>query len=108
MYNLEIESRPGEITHNYFVGSDGVLVHNAKSAGGLNNEIRRGRAPRGVIRADPPRIPHEKPHVHLDLPNGGTCALNDDGTWKHPPRGKWKFPRKILDWLLRNGWNGPR
>ena len=29
VYNLEIESRPGEITHNYFVGEDGVLVHNA-------------------------------------------------------------------------------
>jgi len=28
VYNLEIESRSGEITHNYFVGQDGVLVHN--------------------------------------------------------------------------------
>ncbi len=32
VYNLEIESRPGEITHNYFVGSDGVLVHNGTGA----------------------------------------------------------------------------
>ena len=33
VYNLEIESRPGEITHNYFVGSDGVLVHNINDGG---------------------------------------------------------------------------
>jgi len=30
VYNLEIESRSGEVTHNYFVGEDGVLVHNAR------------------------------------------------------------------------------
>jgi len=29
VYNLEIESRDGEITHNYFVGEDEVWVHNA-------------------------------------------------------------------------------
>ncbi len=29
VYNLEIESRPGEITHNYFVGDELVWVHNA-------------------------------------------------------------------------------
>ena len=29
VYNLEIESRPGEITHNYLVGDQLVWVHNA-------------------------------------------------------------------------------
>ena len=30
VYNLEIESRDGQITHNYFVGEDELWVHNAK------------------------------------------------------------------------------
>ena len=28
VYNLEVESRDGEITHNYFVGEDELWVHN--------------------------------------------------------------------------------
>jgi len=40
VYNLEIESRSGEITHNYFVGEDGVLVHNA--AWKVGRRLRNG------------------------------------------------------------------
>jgi hypothetical protein len=29
VYNFEVESREGEITHNYFVGDDAAWVHNA-------------------------------------------------------------------------------
>lgn len=29
VYNFEVESRNGEITHNYFVGDDAAWVHNA-------------------------------------------------------------------------------
>jgi hypothetical protein len=29
VYNFEVESRSGEITHNYFVGDDAAWVHNA-------------------------------------------------------------------------------
>jgi len=42
VYNLEIESHPGEITHNYFVGQDGVLVHNASKFGKIGDIIRFG------------------------------------------------------------------
>jgi hypothetical protein len=30
VYNFEVESRSGEITHNYFVGDDAAWVHNGK------------------------------------------------------------------------------
>ena len=33
VYNLEVESRDGEITHNYFVGEDELWVHNGRIRG---------------------------------------------------------------------------
>jgi hypothetical protein len=32
VYNFEVESRNGEITHNYFVGEDQAWVHNARGS----------------------------------------------------------------------------
>ena len=41
VYNLEIESRPGEITHNYLVGDQLVWVHNARTRRRVPNDISR-------------------------------------------------------------------
>lgn len=51
----------------------------AKSINQLNDIIKRGKAPKNIIRFDNPKIHSEKPHVHF---SDGT-ALNKDGTWKH-------------------------
>ena len=67
----------------------------------MNQEILAGKAPAGVTRVDVPRIPHEKPHVHL----GDGSALNNDGTWKH---GKTKLTNKQKKWLKKHGWRVPR
>ncbi|MCL1674305.1 hypothetical protein [Elizabethkingia meningoseptica] len=54
--------------------------------------INREEAPRGIIRLDDPpqdpkgRIIHnQKIHIHLKTTTNKECALNIDGTWKHPP-----------------------
>ncbi len=47
----------------------------------INKDIRQGRAPKGVERADKGKVKGEQDHIHI---NGG--ALNKDGTWKHKPK----------------------
>ena len=78
-----------------------VLVHNT-SCNQINKAIERGRAPRGITRADKgnPNIPGNQDHIHFD-DFGGT--LNRDGTWGHDGPGS---PTKSqLDWLRDNGWD---
>jgi len=38
VYNLEVESRDGQITHNYFVGEEELWVHNAQRGAGPNKK----------------------------------------------------------------------
>jgi len=40
VYNFEVESRPGEITHNYLVGDDEAWVHNAQHKKGKRKSTR--------------------------------------------------------------------
>ena len=49
VYNLEIESRPGEITHNYLVGDELVWVHNAGHKKGKRPSTR-GKHSKGDAR----------------------------------------------------------
>ena len=98
VYNFEVEG-----THTYFAGDVGAWVHNASSAGRLQVDIFRGRAPPEALRAHGSRFPHEKPHVHLNI-NGKECALNNDGTFKH---GSAVIPKRIAKWLRSDGWKVP-
>ena len=81
----------------------------ASSAGGgatpsspsqLNRDIRKGKAPNTVDRADSPRISYEKPHVHFKSGD----ALNSDGTWKHGGR---PLSNAEKSWLTSHGWAFP-
>jgi len=80
--------------------SGGGTGSTSRSANQLNQDIRKGSAPDGIERADTPRIPYEKPHVHF---NDGR-ALNNDGTWKHNPNNNNRLTKKQREWLEANGW----
>ena len=74
----------------------------------MNQEIRRGKAPRGIVRVDRDRLPdgtYSQPHVHF----AGGAALNEDGTWKHFPA--YGLPPDLtnaqIDWLQAKGWTVP-
>ncbi|NJC66514.1 hypothetical protein HC028_18675, partial [Planosporangium flavigriseum] len=105
VYNLNV----GNI-HTFVVGADNaqLIVHNASSCSVMQREIERGIAPRTVKRADSPKVPHEKPHVHLRnsaSDKKSSHALNQDGTWKHGGR---KLTNAEKKWFKKHGWTAPR
>lgn len=67
----------------------------------MNKQIKTGKAPRGVKRADRGKVTGEQDHVHL---NDGS-AINQDGTWKH---GVTELTNAIRDWLTSWGWQVPK
>ncbi|GAA0592893.1 hypothetical protein GCM10010394_22720 [Streptomyces crystallinus] len=97
--------------HTYYVqvGSAQVLVHNCpvrrpSSPNQMNEDVRLGNAPAGVIRVDKGLTKGEQDHVHF---KDGT-ALNKDGTWKHDGNGDPRPPnRKQQKWLEGHGWKMP-
>ncbi len=68
----------------------------------MNKQIKSGKAPKGIVRVDQPKIAYEKPHVHF----GEKDALNIDGTWKHG--GNITLTNAQKEWLLNNGWKLPK
>ena len=66
----------------------------------MNKEIRTGKAPRGVERADKGKVTGEQDHVHLK----DGSAINQDGTWKHEGS---TITNAIRDWLSSWGWKAP-
>ena len=92
-YNFEFEG-----FHTYYFGN-GVLVHNKGcSVNQMNEEIKKGKAPKGVDRIDRPKIEGEQIHAHF---NKGS-AINIDGSLKHGT-GK-ELTQAITKWLRKNGW----
>jgi RHS repeat-associated protein len=73
------------------------------SANQLNQEIRRGRAPKGIKRVDKanPDIPGNQDHVHID---GQRETLNRDGTWGHGAE-PGELNNEQREWLRGHGWN---
>ncbi|MGW4116857.1 PA14 domain-containing protein [Actinosynnema sp. NPDC004786] len=74
------------------------------SVGRINSDVRKGRAPKTVKRADTGKIPGEQEHVHLkDKPNQSQAphALNKDGTWKHGGR---PLTNEEKSYLKGQGW----
>jgi len=81
-------------------GGDGGSSGRVPSVNQMNQEIKRGSAPKGINRVDKPLIPFEKYHVHFD----DGSALNIDGTWKH---GQSALSSAQVEWLLKYGWTIP-
>ena len=102
VYNLEVED-----FHSYFVGCVPVLVHNYKpqNQNRMQNDIERGRAPRGIDRVDKPHnpnAPNQKPHVHF---SDGT-SMNYDGTVHDDHNGIHNITNNEKKWLESFGWSG--
>ena len=74
---------------------------NRTSTNQMNQQIKRGQAPKSATRAETGKILGEKDHIHF----GEKHAINVDGTWKHGGRA---LTRKEAAWLTRNGWTLPR
>ena len=75
------------------------------SANQMNQEVKRGQAPRGVTHVDRGKIPGEQDNVHFS--NGS--SLNQDGSWKHlPPNGEPSLTNAQRDWLQSWGWTVPK
>ena len=69
VYNLEVASLDGQITHNYFVGEDEVWTHNSKLARGVILACKLFLAGLGL---DTGRLPEKKcgPAQETSLPGG--------------------------------------
>lgn len=95
VYNIEVHR-----SHTYYASDARILVHNPCSVNQVNQVIRRGNAPRTMIRAEKGRPERfEKPHIHFR--DGG--ALNYDGTWKHGGRMLTNAEKefiKLIEWNL--------
>ena len=93
-YNFEVEDY-----HTYFVGKNGICVHNAGChVNQMNQLIKKGKAPKGLKRIDAPKVKGEQIHAHL---NKGS-AINIDGTLKHG-NGQ-ELTVSIAEWLRSFGW----
>jgi hypothetical protein len=66
----------------------------------MDKMIKRGKAPRSIIRPDVAKTFGEQPHIHFS----DGSALNMDGTWKHGGRALTNEEKEFLrEW----GWNIP-
>ena len=126
VYNMEVADY-----HTYYVGEDGVWVHNRYGKQGtgiegdssskkvtsrnqMQGQVEAGKAPREIDRVDPPHNSNQQPHIHF---GDNEAALNIDGTWHDDGK---KIPsitnkikmdiRKWLEFTSRIGvgiiWNG--
>ncbi len=72
--------------HTYYVSDAGVLVHNSCKPSNpvqMQSQVKKGQAPKEVLRVDSAHTSVGKPHVHF---KNGT-ALNTDGTISHQKNG---------------------
>jgi hypothetical protein len=67
----------------------------------MEEQVKRGKAPKSVDRVDRGRSSHEKPHIHFK----DGSALNEDGTWKE---GKKNLTNEEKGWIEDNGWTLPK
>ncbi|PCI91632.1 hypothetical protein COB11_08290, partial [Candidatus Aerophobetes bacterium] len=76
---------------------------NAKksSAGSLQKQVNKGKAPKSVERVDKGRGAFEKDHIHFK----DDSALNHNGIWKHSSK---KLTNEEVRWILENGWEVPK
>ena len=77
------------------------------SPGKMQNQVKKGQAPKGVKRVDPAdsNIPGSQPHIHF---GENEAALNQDGTWHDAGKPHPKINNKQSDWIIDNGWNLPQ
>ena len=65
----------------------------------MQNQVKKGQAPKGVDRVDPAdnNIPGSQPHIHF---GENEAALNQDGTWHDAGKPHPTITNKIEKWIL--------
>jgi RHS repeat-associated protein len=76
----------------------------ASSAGRMQQEVRRGLAPRDITRVDRPHVGGQEPHVHFC--DGTACTQS--GKIHDAHRGTPNPSRKAREWLRKHGWESPQ
>lgn len=66
----------------------------------MNQQVKRGQAPKGITRVDKKIQKNDQDHVHFE----DGSALNRNGSWRH---GGTTLTRAQKDWLTQNGWSLP-
>jgi hypothetical protein len=79
-------------------------VHMSSSVNQMNKDVKTGKAPGEVKRADKgnTNVKGEQDHVHFN--DKKDSALNKDGSWKH---GATDLKKATLNWLEKHGWTLP-
>ena len=78
---------------------NGEVNEKSSSPGKMQQEVKRGQAPKDVARVDRPK--NGKPHVHF---KDGT-SLNNDGTIHDKRAGIPKLTRPVRNWLRQHHWS---
>lgn len=68
----------------------------------MNQQVRKGQAPKSVHRVDQGKIEFEKDHIHFK----DDRILNSDGTWRGD-RGR-TLTTKEKVWIEENNWEIPQ
>lgn len=76
------------------------VAENATSPNQMEQEVKRGQAPKDVKRVDNAHDSKGQPHVHF---KDGT-SLNRDGTIHDKGHGRPNPSSKVWDWLYKHGW----
>lgn len=68
----------------------------------MQQEVRKGQAPKTVDRVDQASLNIGDNHAHVHFTDGH--ALKDNGTWKHNGR---PLSREEKKWFEKHGWTLP-
>ena len=98
VYNLEVDG-----THTYFVGDEGVWVHNGcgpSRSGKMRQEVFKKQAPRDIVDVHNGHVPGQEPHVHY---SDGTSSTQS-GAIHDAHRGVPDPSKAANQWLIGHGW----
>ena len=81
----------------------GGKVKTPSSPNKMQQEVRRGQAPKEIKRVDKPHVEGQEPHIHFC--NGTSC--NRSGSTHDAHRGTPNPGNKAREWLEGHGWTPP-
>jgi len=72
----------------------------------MQKQVESKQAPDEVDRVDGPHTGTENSQNHIHFKDG--TAINQDGSQSHKMNGVPKINKRILKWILNNGWGAPK